>query len=151
MATLVASGLAREGPRESRNVLQAIPERGDTKRKAVEAKIEILPKAASGNEALQPTARARHEADINGARHVTAHTRHGAAFDDTKQFALGPKGQVAEVVQHEGAPIRLLQEAGRPAEGPSLSRPKSSASTWASSTEAHRSTRKGPARRGDWA
>ena len=112
----LALGLAQEGAREIRHVLEPLAQRRQADRHDVEAVEEILAEAALVDQRAQVLVRRRDDADVGGLQLAPADAGELALLQDAEQPRLGVERHVADLVE-EQRPAAGLLELARPSPG----------------------------------
>src|SRR5439155_12864149 len=96
---------------QERDVLDALAQRRAAQRKDGEAEEEVLAKALVLDRLRQSFVRRGEDADVDVHHVLAADARDLAALERAEHSGLRDEIHVADLVQEEGAPVGLLEEA----------------------------------------
>src|SRR5215470_11372874 len=94
---------------QKRDIGRMFSERRHANRKPIQAVIEIRSKASLSDSSLQVTISRGNHAHIQFSLLVRADGAYFALLKDAKQPYLRRKGRFANLVEKDGAPVRLLK------------------------------------------
>src|SRR6266852_5584732 len=120
----LAGGLVGEPGGQQGNVLPSLAERGQPQDEPFQSKIEVLAEPAVRDAPLEiPVARGDH-AHVHGRRACRPDPVKALVLEDAKQLALVIGTQLADLVEENRPPVRLLEEPLPIADGPAEAAPE---------------------------
>src|ERR1700734_3763789 len=96
---------------QGRNVFATFPQGWQLDRKHIQAEIKVAAKIAISHHPCQIAMGSSYEPDIDLMRPAASQTFEFLLLQDTKQFGLQRRRNIADLVQEEGAPIGQLEAA----------------------------------------
>src|SRR6266568_2330962 len=105
-------GALEEQARQPVDLADALAQRRDDQRDAVQPEVEIAAEGAAGDLGLEVAVGGRDEAHVDGARPEPADAQHLPGLDDAQELGLGGGRQLAELVEEDGAALRGLEQPG---------------------------------------
>jgi hypothetical protein len=104
--------LGEHGGAQEGEVVEALAQRGEAQREHVEAVVEIFAEAALGDRAGEVDVGGGEDADVDADGPVAADGLEGALLQDAQELGLGVDGELADLVEEEGAAVGHLEPAG---------------------------------------
>src|SRR6185312_15465164 len=94
---------------QGNDVLAALAERGEQDRDDLEAEIEVVSKAALGDQLFQAAVGGRDEADVDADRFVIADSGDLVLFEDAEELDLRGERHVTDLVEEERAAVGVFE------------------------------------------
>src|SRR5262245_12133343 len=95
---------------EPGDIVEALPQWGETERQHMQAVIEILAKPLGLHLLPQIRIGGRNEADISGTASGTAHRTIGPVLEEAQEFDLGRRTERIDLIQEERALLGFSDE-----------------------------------------